>query len=204
MSINKDEIRRVVEKVWMRLGIALRADRRGPVQLAPFMQTYNLLHIALPRLSNAVVYDYLRSQGIPPADIGDEDMDLAGFLFITPSVGLVFVNSADPVPRQRFSAAHELGHYLLHRGKMRGVALADTPKNFTLTEKQSNVHELEANRFAVELLMPETICRLRANEFKRAYGVCPQSPLAHNLAAGFLVSREAMLYRLQELEVGDA
>lgn len=203
-AVDKREILEAVEKVWGRLRIKPTIVRRGPVQLAPFMDSYNLLHIALPSLSTGVVYDHLRKQGITPADIGNEDKDLAGFLFVTPSVGLVFVNASDSVPRQRFSAAHELGHFVLHRYQMRGVSFADTVEDIKLTDEQSDQHEREANWFAAELLMPEQVCRERANAFRKAYKVWPRSPLAHHLAAELLVSREAMLYRLQELKVGDA
>jgi Zn-dependent peptidase ImmA (M78 family) len=203
-AIDRSEIQEAVEKVWSRLRIKPTTVRRGPVQLAPFMESYNLLHVALPNLSTGVVYDYLRKQGITPTDMGDEDKDLAGFLYVTPSVGLAFVNASDPVPRQRFSAAHELGHFVLHRDQMHGVSFADTPEEIKLTVKQSNRHEREANRFAVELLMPTEVCKERANAFRKAYKVWPRSPLSHHLAAELLVSGEAMKYRLEELAVGDA
>jgi Zn-dependent peptidase ImmA (M78 family) len=203
-AIDKSEILEVVENVWTRLRIKPTIIRRGPVQLAPFMESYNLLHVALPSLSTGLVYDYLRKQGITPADLGEADKELAGFLFVTPSVGLVFVNASDPVPRQRFSAAHELGHFVLHRDQMHGVSFADTSEEIKLTVKQSNEHEREANLFAVELLMPAEVCKDRANAFRKAYKVWPRSPLSHYLAAELLVSGEAMKYRLEELGVGDA
>lgn len=203
-AIDKSEIQNAVEKVWDKLRIKPTIVRRGPVRLHPFMESYSLMHAALPNLSTAAVYDHLRRQGITPAGIGDEDRELAGFLFVTPLVGQVFVNASDSVPRQRFSAAHELGHFILHRDQMHGVSFADTSEEIKLTDEQSDGHEREANRFAVELLMPAEVCRERATVFLKAYKVWPRSPLAHHLAAEFLVSREAMLYRLQELEVGDA
>jgi Zn-dependent peptidase ImmA (M78 family) len=72
-----------------------------------------------------------------------------------------------------------------------------------LSGEQSDRHEREANRFAVELLMPADVCAARADAFRQAYGVCPRGPLAYQLAAELLVSREAMRYRLNELGVGD-
>ena len=193
-----------VNEVWRRLGIAPVLDRRGPVLLAPFTESFNLLHVAIPALTRAAVYDHLRGEGMTPADVGDVDEELAGFLFVTPSVGLVFVNASDPVPRQRFTAAHELGHFVLHRSEMGGrVSIADTPAEIELTEEQTSCHESEANRFAVELLMPASVCRARAAAFRDTYRVCPRAPLAYQLAAELLVSREAMRYRLNDLGVGD-
>jgi Zn-dependent peptidase ImmA (M78 family) len=198
------DVSSAVSGVWKRLGIAPELDRRGPVLLAPFMDSFNLLHVATPNLSRAGVYDYLQAEGITPAEVGSVDEDLAGFLFVTPSVGLVFVNASDPVPRQRFTAAHELGHFMLHRDKMDGhVSIADTPAKIELTEEQSEQHEREANRFAVELLMPENVCLARAAAFRKAYGVCPRGAFVYQLAAELLVSSEAMRYRLNELKVGD-
>jgi hypothetical protein len=197
-------IRTSVASVWARLGIRPDIDRRGPVLLAPFMDSVNLIHVALPGLSRAAVFDHLQAKGIAPADVGDEDEDLAGFLFTTPSVGLVFVNASDPIPRQRFTAAHELGHFVLHRDTMGGrMTKADTSAEIELTDAQSDLHERQANRFAVELLMPEDVCLARALAFREAYGLCPRGPLAYQLAADLLVSREAMRYRLNQLEVGD-
>jgi hypothetical protein len=188
----------------LRLGIAPVLDRRGPVLLAPFTDSFNLLHVAIPELTRAAVYDHLRAEGMTPADVGNVDEALAGFLFVTPSVGLVFVNASDPVPRQRFTAAHELGHFVLHRHEMGGrVSIADTPEDVEPTDEQSSRHEREANRFAVELLMPAGVCLARAAAFRKAYRVCPRGPLAYQLAADLLVSREAIRYRLDELGVGD-
>jgi hypothetical protein len=188
-----------VNDVWQRLGITPGLDRRGPVLLAPFMESFNLLHVAVPDLRRAAVYDHLQAEGMTPADVGDVDEALAGFLFVTPGVGLVFVNASDQVPRQRFTAAHELGHFVLHRDEMGGrVSRADTPACIELSEEQSDRHEREANRFAAELLMPASVCLARAAAFKQTYGVCPLGPLTYQLAAELLVSREAMLYRLKE------
>jgi hypothetical protein len=204
-TTDKPRVLAAVKSVWSRLGIAPTLDRRGPVLLSPFMDSLPLRRVALPGLTRAGVYDHLLSEGIIPADVGDVDEELAGFLFVTPSVGLVFVNASDPIPRQRFTAAHELGHFLLHRDEMDGrVSIADTPTDIDLTEEQADRHEREANRFAAELLMPADVCGARAEVFREAYGVCPRSPLAYHLAAEFLVSREAMRFRLQDLGVGDA
>ncbi len=67
------------------------------------------------------------------------------------SRAIITVNSASPFFRQRFSAAHELGHWMWDRGKM----------SFRCQDKDydGNVEmdgsERRANRYAVELLLPE-------------------------------------------------
>jgi hypothetical protein len=53
----------------------------------------------------------------PPVPL-DDDEPLAGFLYAAPvqgeAWGCILVERADIIERRRFSAAHELGHYLLH------------------------------------------------------------------------------------------
>lgn len=40
---------------------------------------------------------------------------LAGYLYSTPNFGCIFVEQSDLIVRRRFTIAHELGHFLLHR-----------------------------------------------------------------------------------------
>jgi Zn-dependent peptidase ImmA (M78 family) len=145
---------------------------------------------------------YLRREGVPADDLGDSDEVLAGFVFAAGRVGWAFVSAADPLPRRRFTAAHELGHFLLHRATM-GRFRADTEA--TLREAEDDVAdrmEREANRFAAELLMPADVCQARAVELAERHGCCPRGILVYRLSSELLVSREAMRYRLQALGVG--
>jgi Zn-dependent peptidase ImmA (M78 family) len=85
-----------------------------------------------------------------------------------------------------------------------GLFRADT--DATLREADEDVAdqmEREANRFAVELLMPADVCRARAAEMLDKHGSCPRGVLVYRLASELLVSREALKYRLQSLGVGD-
>lgn len=174
----------------------------GPVRLAEVFDEFDLLRVELPALSRSRVFDWLLMNGHIPPDLG-EDEDLAGFLFVAGSVGVAFVNADDPVYRKRFSAAHELGHFLLHRDAMHGGRwIADEPNTIRdVEDDQSRQHESEANRFASELLMPAEMCRTRAKASRANYPAVPPSVLVHRLAADLLVSREAMGYRLKNLEV---
>ena len=201
------------EKDWIGRAIAsLRAswrmpedpDRRGPVLLERFLAEHSLQLVELPNLSRAAVFDHLIEKGSDPGDLG-EDEDLAGFLYVTGPFGRVFVNASDSVPRRRFTAAHELGHFVLHRSSMGGmVCLGDSPATvIEVEDDKAAVMERQANRFAAELLMPASICRARADAFGKAYGTCPRTPFAYHLASELVVSPEAMRYRLRELGVGD-
>ena len=63
------------------------------------------------------------------------------------AVKKIFLNGGDPVQRQRFTLAHEIGHILLHAER----SVVDFRKNL---DNPSTTEEIEANRFAADLLMP--------------------------------------------------
>lgn len=63
----------------------------------------------------------------------------------------ITVDSDSPRARQRFSIAHELGHWMIDRGKLSGFVC--TEENL-LTDWSGNNPEWRANRFAADLLMP--------------------------------------------------
>lgn len=114
---------------------------------------------------------------------------ISGALVRDPSRGtrsqfVIYVNSREPSVRQRFTAAHELGHYLLHRSLI-GERVED---NYLLRAAGfSNQQEIEANRFAANLLMPKHLI-----EFEMQAG--NRTPDA--LAKKFQVSVTAMSIQL--------
>ncbi len=180
--------------------------RRGPVPLQQFFQAKDLNHAAVPALSLRTAIEYLIAERYVSSpqvldDLSNESDLLDGFLFWSGNVGLAFVDANAILPRRRFTAAHELGHAVLHRERM-GRFRADAKISEGANEPDDEL-EREANRFAVELLMPEEVIRSRADELKKEHGCCPRGVLAYRLSSELLVSREAMRYRLQKLEVGD-
>jgi len=66
----------------------------------------------------------------------------------------ITVDSGSSRPRQRFSAAHELGHWMLDRGKLANFVC--TEKNF-INDWNFDNPERRANRYAANLLMPQFI-----------------------------------------------
>ena len=56
----------------------------------------------------------LTGQTISFSDERQRDKNLAGFLYTQGYHGCVLVKGDDPIGRRRFSAAHELGHYVRH------------------------------------------------------------------------------------------
>jgi hypothetical protein len=202
LADEKRWIARAVADLCAACHLPVDPPRRGPVPLERFLAEQNLLLVELPRLSRAAVYDYLLSKGSVPADLG-EDEDLAGFLYLTGPFGRVFVNADDSVPRRRFTAAHELGHYLLHREFMGGkVSFGDSPTTVVEVEDDTAVAmERQANRFATELLMPAEVCKARAKEFLDKYDVCPRTQFEYYLASELMVSPKAMRYRLSKRDL---
>jgi Zn-dependent peptidase ImmA (M78 family) len=70
----------------------------------------------------------------------------------------IVINSNHPPTRQRFTAAHEIGHYIYHRDLI-GAGVDDTRAYRSTKNKFNNKsitvqHERQANRFAANLLMP--------------------------------------------------
>lgn len=95
-----------------------------------------------------------------------------------------YVDSSEPPVRQRFTAAHEVGHFVLHRSQI-GDGLQD---NYLLrAEGMSNFQEAQANRFAADLLMPRNLISRAISS-----GVTDVAALARL----FKVSETAMSIRL--------
>lgn len=98
------------------------------------------------------------------------------------------VNRHESPARQRFTIAHEIGHFLLHRAYI-GDGLED---NILYRSTLSDAREAEANRMAAELLMPrKSIIRSLQLHGGRATNV-----VAQLMAEEFEVSEAAMKVRL--------
>ncbi len=63
---------------------------------------------------------------------------------------IIRINRHEAIERQRFTLAHEIGHYILHRHLIGDGVVDDA----LYRSKLSSVVEHEANRFAADLLMP--------------------------------------------------
>lgn len=105
-----------------------------------------------------------------------------------PSGFEIRVNKYEIPERQRFTVAHELGHYLLHRHEI-GAGLVDSVMyRSALTSKK----EAEANRMAADIVMPLHLVR---NEIDQCGGVV-RPDIASLIANRFKVSLPAMKVRL--------
>jgi len=76
----------------------------------------------------------------------------------------IVVNKRDSEVRQRFTIAHELGHFMYHRDLI-GDGVADSPayrapdETIYETTPLERFHETQANRFAANLLMPQWLLK---------------------------------------------
>ena len=110
---------------------------------------------------------------------------------------MISVNAGDPLSRQRFTIAHELGHFMLHRhllgdGIDEDRAYRSLPNGKYRNTRIGAAEETEANKFAANLLMPyELIERLKQTENLT-------SP--PELAKRLVVSEQAMSIRLRNLD----
>jgi len=79
----------------------------------------------------------------------------------------ITVNADEGPQRRRFTAAHELGHYLLHRdlldGKQHLDRLYSQGGHDNPYGPLSPSHEVQANKFAADLLMPAGPLRVKYN-----------------------------------------
>ena len=201
-----EDITAAVAQLRKTCGLFVEPPLRGPAPLNRFFEAANLNHTALAPLNCETVAKYLVAERYISSlealgDFPEGKEPLDGFLFWSGSDGLAFVKADDILPRRRFTAAHELGHAILHRESM-GQYLADA-SIAEGADASDDPKEREANRFAVELLMPEEVLQARAEEFQMEHGCCPRSVLAYRLAAELLVSQQAITYRLRNLEIGD-
>ncbi len=98
------------------------------------------------------------------------------------------VNRHEPSVRQRFTIAHEIAHYLLHRDQI-GDGLEDT---ILYRSTLSDRREAEANRLAADLIMPRALI----TQLLREKNSAPTVEVAGELALQFEVSEAAMMIRL--------
>ncbi|MEY4877067.1 MAG: hypothetical protein RL708_2216 [Bacteroidota bacterium] len=129
------------------------------------------------------------------------DDDVSGLLSIENGKSVIGVNIFESRVRRRFTVAHELGHYELH--KEDGNLFVDShfkvyrSPNSKETPYKQRIEE-EANSFAAMLLMPEDLLR---NEVKKIEFDLGSEETIKALSKKFDVSSTAMYFRLSNLEL---
>lgn len=126
--------------------------------------------------------------------------DISGFLFrnIENSKAIIGVNVRHHKHRQRFTVAHEIGHFLLHTGDKVHVDHGfEVRLRDDESSKGTDIDEKEANLFAAELLMPKEFIE---NDLA-AFGTMDllEEILIKDLAKKYAVSPYAFTFRLAYL-----
>lgn len=99
------------------------------------------------------------------------------------------VNKFESEERQRFTVAHEVAHFLLHRNLIKNGIVDSIMYRSALSSK----HEVEANRLAADILMPYDAIEAGLKEL----GNVRDEATATALARKFRVSLPAMKVRLR-------
>lgn len=102
---------------------------------------------------------------------------------------LIKVNRFDSKERQRFTIAHEIAHFLLHRDKITGGVVDSA----LYRSKLSSRLEAEANKLAADIIMPRKLIGLHSEQLR---GVSFEQRVSL-LSEKFRVSKSAMEIRLE-------
>jgi Zn-dependent peptidase ImmA (M78 family) len=129
------------------------------------------------------------------ADLGE---DCSGMLVRGAGGSVIGVHYAHHPNRQRFTIAHEIGHFELHEGG----TYVDRGTTLRLRSNRKNsgslLEEREANQFAAALLMPATWVRRSLADHDLDLG---DDESMRSLCEQFGVSTQAMVYRLTNLGI---
>ena len=128
------------------------------------------------------------------------DDELSGMIFVKDNHAVIGINAHHSPARQRYTIAHELGHYFLHADILRHGTHVDTLITMLNRDQEAALGttniEIEANQFAAELLMP----RHMIDGFLSAEGLGSAAKsdeaVVDYMAKAFKVSTAAMAIRL--------
>jgi len=131
----------------------------------------------------------------------DLEEGVSGLLITKPNSSCIVIRQDDPAVRQRFSIAHEIGHFFL-RHQFESGEHVHVDRGYRISHRDqhsstgTNLKEVEANQFAASLLMPapllmESTKGLEIEEFNDEH--------VTKLASIFRVSEQAMTIRLSVL-----
>jgi len=137
-----------------------------------------------------------------------DKLGYSGEIYWDNDVVNIWVNPTDIEQRQRFTIAHEIGHFILHmlpHIEDRSIEFKDDIKNL----KRSDIwdaKEYEANNFAARLLMPKSAIMDSLLQIAQEYKAQGSSKITLDdlleiMASKFNVSKLAMKFRLKNLGI---
>lgn len=165
------------------------------------------------RLAINVLKKHQQTLAMPPVDVEaivkaegldvkEEDLEdeVSGLLVSKDGHHVIVINSNHYLNRQRFTIAHEFGHYLMHRN-ISSIFFDEALVFFRDKEaaEGTKIQEIEANAFAAELLMPESLLREIVRENPVDAFDDREESLLLKTAKDFQVSVQALTIRLTRL-----
>jgi len=151
---------------------------------------YPVKIVDLCRAENISVFEeYLPTDVSGFIVIQDEDFENYG------TGRLIVVNLADSARRRRFTIAHELAHYILHKDE-------NQPYYAHRDAGQNGGIEREANMFASSILMPKALIESALEALSGSiFGDVPPYMRIGHIAKEFAVSQDAAQVRLDRLHL---
>jgi Zn-dependent peptidase ImmA (M78 family) len=137
------------------------------------------------------VYDIARNNGLEIIEkaFPQDQANISGFVTMQDGTGKLYVNLADAPNRRRFTVAHELGHWRLHKEELRNNPQRSILFRIAIGQLNKDPIEKDANIFAANLLVPlELLRQYRDGKTNEQLGEL------------FGVSTEVIGYRLSLLE----
>lgn len=107
----------------------------------------------------------------------------------------IYINAREKGTRQRFSIAHEIAHFLLHKDKIITLGTVGRQSDFSLTANEEKC----ADNLAGMLLMPENCVKDYMQKFNVSYDDKLDLKIIKEFAKEFEVSLIAGALRLREL-----
>ena len=141
--------------------------------------------------------EIIQHYGIRLIELPGND-DIFGAIISQEGKVVIAVNPNQHLNRRRFTVAHEIGHYFCHLNEQ--AALEHVDGDFRVhwrngaSSEGVNWPEIEANRFAAALLMPEKLLRPDVERHSTL-----DRDVVQQLSSLYQVSRLAMHYRLIHL-----
>lgn len=145
----------------------------------------------------------IRAQGVEIAKKRFDD-ETSGLIYVDPKNGhaVIGLNVSHSKTRQRFTLAHELGHFMLHKRSEGGLHVDERDFFVRFRDQHSadgsDREEREANAFAAELLMPTSFLERGVKDMGDGLSLSDDTAF-RDLAKIYGVSLQALSIRLANL-----
>lgn len=136
---------------------------------------------------------------------GKDGQHVSGVLKIDENGPIIAIQSSESIERQRFTIAHEVCHFLLHKSEKlyidhKNSEVATLMFRDENSSNASSVKEIQANQFAAELLMPsEEIREYMKERITKESNDESVLDLIKELASMYQVSAAAMTIKIGRL-----